>query len=42
MQKSLFSRLLWFVALWAVSVLALGVVGSIIKFLMHLAGMRSS
>lgn len=34
-------RVLWLIAIWFGSVLALGVVASLFRFMMHLAGMTN-
>ncbi|NIC28610.1 DUF2474 domain-containing protein [Serratia plymuthica] len=40
-HPALWRRLMWMMAIWAASVLALGVVASVFKLLMVAAGMKS-
>jgi hypothetical protein len=36
-----YRRVLWLIAIWFGSVIALGVVASVFRFMMHMAGMTS-
>ena len=40
-RPALWRRMMWMIAIWAASVLALGVVASVFKLLMAAAGMKS-
>ncbi len=41
MERSSIKRLLWLVAIWGASVLALGAVSMIFRLLMNAAGLRA-